>query len=512
MKAFRGTLIVGIVLLVVWGLVTVLDPSVKPTEPTTRRLFSFEKQDVARVEIVRPDGTIVLSEGDDGWLIEGTEFKASRSMVNRIKHQLHDLEARAVVVENPAAPELYGLGQGQAIHVTLTFRDGKQLSFLAGDPNPSGVSYYIQPEEGGTVYTVKKSAVDYYSLGIDEYRERRYATFDSKDAIALEAEFPRSRHPTLRFVATDENTWELVEPRQMGASLDEVRSLLGRVSAMKALDFVADLEDLESESLAPYGLDLPRARITVRFGTRTPMTLLVGDTLTEDERLQLGLFREEVAWAMLEGEPTVFVSREGLMEDYLQEPSTFRNERIMRVRYEDVREAFVHLEPTPEDPELTGEVRLIREGDVWLWDYGHPVPGSTPERVGMRAAGVEAEEFVEDRPTDLARYGLDKPMATIRVTVEGGGVRTLLLGREGPPRETFEGRVIQRYYAKVEGEDPVYLVDRGVLEVARDALREFRRKEERELDKEARIDRMEQALEDRGESLNQVTSDGERTP
>ena len=55
-------------------------------------IFSFEKHELSRVEVVRPDAEpIVLVEVDGQWVIEGTGHPAGRSMVNRVKHQLHDL-------------------------------------------------------------------------------------------------------------------------------------------------------------------------------------------------------------------------------------------------------------------------------------------------------------------------------------------------------------------------------------------------------------------------------------
>ena len=62
------------------------------------------------------------------------------TMVNRIKHQLHDLSSRARVVENPENPDLFGLGEN-AIFVDIDLSSGRRISFKAGDPNPTAVSH-----------------------------------------------------------------------------------------------------------------------------------------------------------------------------------------------------------------------------------------------------------------------------------------------------------------------------------------------------------------------------------
>ncbi|MCB9760452.1 MAG: DUF4340 domain-containing protein [Alphaproteobacteria bacterium] len=490
MKAFRGTLIVGLLLLLVIGLVVFVEkPPEDPKKPQDleRPLFTFEKQDLVRVHVRRADGTeVALKETDDGWLIEGTDFPASRTMVNRVKHQLHDLTARAEVIQDADDPALYGLG-AQAIEVSLFFRDGSERRFRAGDPNPSSVSYYIQPTPGETIYTVKKSAVDYYSLELDEFRERRFASFDSKDADGIEADLPDGQR--LHLQRSGDDAWEMLEPVEMSVARDKARALLGRIAVLKAREFVIDFPEDQDMDLAPYGLDAPRARITVRFGSRDPLTLRLGAAIPHDDTDD-----EPRAYMMVEGDRTVYIAKDAFLEDFLEDPASMRLRRFMRIAGLDVVEidAALHRPPEPGD-DLLGDVKLRMIGDVWQWDDGLPVPGSTPRRLAMRIGGVEAEEFIDDSPANLGVYGLDLPLATLTATDDTGTTRTLLIGDLGPSRMGPEDRTITRRYAMVEGEPSVYLVEHGVVEVLEDALREHGRKARKDDEKEERLRAMEEA-------------------
>ncbi len=485
MKAFRSTFLLAVLVFVVWGLVRVFDPAPEVLDETPPRLFVFEKQDVVRVQVERPEDILVLAETDRGWILESTGFLASKSMVNRVKHQLHDLTARATVVENPDEAALYGLAQ-QGVRVTLTFRDASTLQFLAGDPNPSSVSYYIRPIPGDTVYTVKKSAMDYYALTLDEFRERRFASFDSKDADVLVASLPGGQ--SLKFQRVGERLWEMLEPVAMYASRDEVRSLLGRIAALKVREFVVEMPADGSGDLGQYGLAPPRARFEVRFGAREPLVLRMGDPVSDAED-------ETHSYFQLGEEPTIYSAKQGLLEDYQQDASEFRLRRFMRVDHSEVAFVDLDLQPGPDDEDLSGQVSLRYMGDVWQWgEDGRPVPGSTPERVAMRTAGVKAEDFLADSPASLAPYGLDTPRARVTLTTEEGTKRTLLLGSQGESRFTHEDREIERYHAMVEGEAPVYLVDRGVLSVVKDAVREHGRKSDKDDDKAERREKMEAEL------------------
>lgn len=487
MKAFRGTLLALVALIVVGAAWWLLRPP--PAAPVKKdknaqedgvRLFDFEKSELTRIEVKRPDATIVLVEKPDSWYLEAENQKASRSMVNRVKHQLHDLVARATVIENPDAPALYGLGEG-AIHVSLTFRDGGNLSFDAGDPNPSGVSFYIRPTPGDVIYTVKKSAVDYYSLSLQEFRERRFASFDSKDVDSLLAERPGEA--PLKFQRTGEHSWDMVSPQSFEANDSDVRSLMGRVSAMKAIQFVTD----DDSDLAAYGLDQPRLRVTLSFSGRAPLVLSVGKPTGELD----GTY--PLTYAKLGDEPTIYAVRDGLLEDYAADPQTFRLTRFVRMDDNRVSQVSATWADTGRDKDLNGTVTVRMAANTWLWDDGVPVPGSTPKRVAQRAASLEADEFVA-AVADDAKLGFDKPLATLVLNDLDGATRTLVIGKPATPTEDPEGNPRDRYYARVREYPEAYIVDGGVIDVVKDLMREHRRKAEGDAASDERHERIEEEV------------------
>ncbi len=485
MKAFRGTLIAAVALLLLVGAVLLLRPDLLSDGPEgPPRLFQFEKHELVRIEVARPDGDVIaLAEKDGQWTIEGTDFTAGRSMVNRVKHQIHDLTARATVVEDPEQPELYGLGKN-ATQVKLQMRDGKEMAFLAGDPNPSSVSYYIQPLPGSVVYTVKKAAVDYYSLTLDEFRERRFASFDSKDATRIQATLRQEGGDlVLDIERVGDNEWQMHAPTQMGANDDRVRRLLGRVSALKASDFMTLTDADRAQRLVDYGLNPPRADITVRFASREPLHVLVGQDSPADNRF------EELAYMMLEGDDTVYVARRGLLEEFSQDPAELRNRRVVSLATADVVSVDASLKADGTD-DLKGEHGVRFAAEQWLWKDGVPVPGSTPERVARTLAELEVDAFVEDAPTDLSAYGLADPLARAVLADKDGNERVVLIGSTGAPEVDPEGREHARRYAAIEGDPAVYLVSDRSLNVIKDLIREGNRKAEADADKAARRERI----------------------
>lgn len=481
-KSFRGTLLLALLVGGVVIGVKALDPAEEEVEQTAERpLFVFEKQDLVKFSVERPDGVdLTLEERAEGWFIVETGKPAAKTQVNRTRHQLHDLVARASVVDNPEQPSLYGLGPEQAVRVTLYFRDGSSESFLAGDPNPTGVSYYMQREGEETIFTVKKSAVDYFSLDLEDFRERRFASFNAKDADRIEADLPQGRRLVIQ--RTSEKSWEMVEPvAGMSVSLDRARSLLGRISVLKETgDFGVELPDGDPK-LAEYGLLEPRARIRVSFGTRAPLTLLVGDEVPTDDT-------QPHAWVRVEGQQTVFESRVGFLDDYLVDPQELRNPRFVGLDPDEIESWLVELNED-EDPGLVGVTPGKRVGDTWQWEDGRPVSGSTPKRVADRMATLDAEAF-EDGVQNLRPYGLDTPVARVTLHDLNGEVVVVLLGDEGEPRRDVEDRVIPRIWATVEGSDSVYLVDGSALDVLQDARREHNKKLKKDAEKAERQEKI----------------------
>ena len=482
MKAFRGTLVALVVLLIVGALVWTQRPAVFDAEVVEgARIFQFEKHELVRVEVDRPEAErIVLVERDGEWSIEGSGHQAGRSMVNRVKHQIHDLAARAAVVEAPENPEIFGLGKN-AISVALTMRDGRQVAFKVGDPNPTSVSYYLQPDGSDAVYTVQKAAVDYYSLTLDEFRERRFATFDSKDVVGFDAELdlPDAQY-TLSMTRTSERLWEMSSPLQMAADHDEARRLLGRISALKAVSFEPKVEG----KLAEQGLTEPRIDMRIRFASRDPLRVRIGADAPRLDR------HDALAYVLMGEEDTVYVTRSGLLEAFTRPASEMRNRRVVKMDAEDVVAIDAAIAQTSDAFALSGEGVVRYAAEQWVWSDGVPVSGSTPKRVARRFAELEVDEFIDGATMTDPQFGLTSPHVRVALRDAEDGVRVVRLGAKGPPDSDSEGNTVDRFYAAVEGESAVYLVHHGVYEVVRDLVRESSRKAVKDAEKAARQERI----------------------
>ena len=487
MKAYRGSLIAVFVMVLLAVLVKWQQPAfLGPTVSEGDQIFSFEKHELSRVSVERPgEDAIVLMEQDGTWIIESSGHSAGRSMVNRIKHQIHDLTARAVVVETADNPDLFGLGS-HATQVALTLRDGRQIGFKVGDPNPTSVSYYLQPVNSDVIFTVQKAAVDYYSLTLDEFRERRFATFDSKDVVSFTAKvnLPDAQYE-LVMDRVGARQWDMTSPVRMAADSDHARRLLGRISALKAVRF----EDLPDEDMDALGLTRPRVDMEIRFSSRPAMRIRVGNDAPKMSRF------ESLAYVLKDDDKTLYVARSGMLKTFAEDPTTLRNRRVVKMEAEDVVAIDAVVVPSDE-LELGGDAGVRYAAEQWVWKDGVPVSGSTPKRVARRFAELEVEEFVAVSDGSKRRFGLDNPAARVVLRDGDEAQRVVRIGSPGPAASDSEGNPRTRYYADVEGEDDVYIVHSGLFEVVRDLIRESNRKETRDSEKAARRERIESVMEE----------------
>jgi hypothetical protein len=467
-KRFRATFVAAIVLALLLVAALALQRRSEPgpgTVPDT--LFRFEKDDLVAFRIERPDGTDLAFRQVDGvWRTEGQPWRPSRSMVRRVAHQLHDLDARANVAAAPESADRYGLGP-DAIRVTVELADGTTHTFAVGDPNPTSVSWYMRPLPGDRIYVVKKSAMDFYRLDEDAWREDRITSFDSNDATRLEAVVDGRR---LVVEKTGEQTWRMLEPVAQDASRDEVRRMLGRVAALRSFAAVAD----QPADRSPWGLAPPRHTILVTLGSGATIDLHVGDEVPGSDPPQ--------RYAWLAEDDAVYAVRDGLLDEFRQPPEAYRN-RVLLGQHEWLVTAY--------EVDRGGErLAVTRTADGWRWPDGAAISGQTPKRVATRAAELKAEAFVHDVPADA---GLAPPAATVHLAFQDGTEATVVLGKvwevevPAPPRpgeRITEGvRRVKKQLARIEGRPEVVEVDGSLGETIEDLFREHGRHAEREAEK-----------------------------
>lgn len=416
----------------------------------TPQVFTFEKEDLVGITIERPDETLKFTLGDDGeWAWVDRDWRPSSSMVRRVGHQTHDLMARATVAA-PGNLEEYGFGD-EAITITLGLTGNRTLRFQAGVPNPTSVSWYVRPLPGDTVYVVKKSAVDYWRMGVEEFREDRFAALDADDAVTIDATVDGR---TVAFKRLDERRWRQTAPIEQAADLQRVRTMLGRTAALRTSTFVED----KPQDLAQYGLAEPKHTVKIGLEGGGSITLKVGDIILGTEPQERFIYRVE--------DDAVYQARDGFLGAFVRTEDEYRDTRILYIDRDRVRQYTVRsaeYEPIP----------VRRTPDGWRWPDDAPINGMTPARLSADLTDPRAASFI-DGAEELGQYGLAEPRRSVVVDLDDEESVTLLLG------DTFEDTSLTppepRQYLMIAGDAVVYVVSPKIDERVSDLLNEYGKK------------------------------------
>ncbi|MEQ1570682.1 MAG: DUF4340 domain-containing protein [Myxococcota bacterium] len=477
---FRGTWIALAALVVVLGVWWLGSrPATAPPRVAPSEVFRFEKEDLVGFAVVHPDGqALTVRQVDGQWAVDGQPWRPSRSMIRRVAHQLHDLDARADVVRETEPGDLarYGLGP-ESIAVTLTLSDGRALAFRVGDPNPTGVSWYLGVDD--RVFVVKKSAMDFWRLDAEAYREDRITSFDADEATRIDAVVDGRAVAVER---TGHRTYQMHAPVEQPASRDEVRMMLGRVSALRATTFVADAP----ADLARWSLDPPLHTIRIELETGEAVALGLGAEVVGADPPQRYLWHEQ--------DRAVYAVKDGLLDSFRKPVDAYRDRDPIRHQEWDAASMVATQRGV--------EVALTRSSDGWRWPGGGAVSGSTPKRVAERASGLRVISFEPAEP-----FELDPPWATVSLTYADGATADVVLGRgyevelppsapppprpgepPPPPAPRTEARRIARITVTPAGGAPALVlpaveVDGQLAEVLGDLFREHGRKRDRDAEK-----------------------------
>jgi hypothetical protein len=239
-------------------------------------------------------------------------------------------------------------------------------------------------------------------------------------------------------------SWWIVYPIVFPADPVAVEALLSRTRDLQVMRrFPLGGENVP----ARYGLDYPRAWITLHLTDDSEVTLNVGAPATASPA-----FYVQVA-----GQGEVGLLQDAEVDNYFQRNTAgWRRRQLLAVH----PDSALSLAMT------SGDLRTVisRPDPLRPWEVVEPFPGVADNEIlgdylkGL--AAMRARSYPEDRPASLAPFGLDPPLASIVVTSLGGRRDTLDLG------SAYRVPTGEERYARINGFRNLFGVPAGYLGVA----------------------------------------------
>jgi hypothetical protein len=374
------------------------------------RLFHFATDTIARIEIrQQKEGEPVRGSGAEYLEIllernpeeEGSHWRIvspiqSAALDFPIEQLLNTFSRLTPQITLEGATDLAAFGLDQPRHQIALFpKEGDPYRLAIGNDNFDGSGFYAQPagKEVVLLPSVQKGSLLPSLLAL---RDKTLLQFDTAEVKALQVQLAEAEPEVVRLQRQD-NTWQIVQPRELPADEINVNRLLNTLARLQAVEFPAETKD----ELAPYGLEQPSARLTVELEGGKTLNVALG---SEKDGQVYVITSEHPAVATLLTS-TADILRSDLEELRDHRIARFNPNQVGQVTLESLGER-VTLNPLPQEK---GSLELRWENPE---QPGQPVDLSS---LFSSLNAARAKEFVEQADAEAQRVLSDPDL---RLTFE----------------------------------------------------------------------------------------------
>jgi hypothetical protein len=443
----RTTLILVVIALVVGGLVA-LDhyrgTSTEEAQAKSKRVLDFQSKNISAVRIELTNKVYAVEKAGDQWRItEPLSCRANYSTVSSILDELEFAERTRTITGKElkgTPPAGFGL---QTPRIRLTLQGGKQpLVLLVGNETPTKDAVYCQAQGNEDVMVAPKTIYDRLNRTLDDFRDRTVIDFQPASATRIEINI-KGANRVIELAKSSASTnavprWMLTHPLAARADQSKVSELLADLNELRVADFVSeDPRDLHTYQLDESG---EPTEVTVWTG-ESGKTLLLGHALTNDA---------SKVYAKLKSSDSIYTVPSSTAQKFAVQANELRDARVLTFSENDVR--GIEL--------LHGTDKISLVQSYSTWKITAPVAVAAEESAVEdwlgRLGALTAQVFAADIATDLDKYGLAAPVATVSLRGEGTNtIAQLLVG------STDESNRVR--YVKRADEPFVYGVDTNIL-------------------------------------------------
>ena len=410
-------------------------------------LPDYKPGQINKIEMKRGDTNIVLESIDnERWrMVEPLQLRADRAEVEEILAQFEFLRKVGTIKESETANfnlKEYGL-ETPSLVVRLWLKKGSMVGGTAGNITKYTVNIgdrlaagqdtaYITTGDGKDVFVVSVKFLEKVSKEINDLRNKWAFEYDkhSVERVRLERE---ESEPVVCSKA--EQLWWITQPLSDRADTERIKEILDELKNLEIAkeDFVSD----SKEDIINYGLDKPV--FTISIGTTDNVqTLLLGHSL------------DEMIYAKLEGESSIFLVHDMILRNLDLELNDLRDKQLLRFD-------AIGTYGIEKIDMKSSDTNLVMEKTVqYDWMIKAPklilADRDTVREFVEKIKDLQIQQYIDDSGANFDKYGLaDSPIevSVFRRIGEGETVKFMI----GNADEN--GGLC---YVRRDGEDAVYTV------------------------------------------------------
>ena len=421
MKKFRSTIILIILGLSLWAYLRFFDDRFTGTGDAPR-VTAIDRGEVESFSIRNGEGTMEFKQTNGAWNIEApVKDRADEGAVATLFTTLEGLDmnlrkvpavkgrdtkellkelgvAKGEVSIKLAGKRSFELLIGKETAVT-TAVDAKEPA-AGGKERAAGGKVYARIDGSDALYVLPNDLRTQLSKGAKDWRDRKLAAVTAAEVKKVVLKTAKGEIEAER----KNGNWSLIRPLKARADNQRLNDLIASVTSARIEDFISDSKDLST-----FGLTDPRATLVFHIeGGKEPVTIQIGATKKDDKKA--GDPAKGVAYVKVstrDGVVTVPSAIEGIA---LTLPNDLRDASLLRVQPDIVDRITLEGGGT--------KIVIGRDGENWKRKTKpeEPVNSAAANKLLNDLTTARSVRFVEDVGSDLKKYGLDQPSATVTLS------------------------------------------------------------------------------------------------
>ena len=242
----------------------------KKVETATPLFPNFDKEQVAKIEIIATGETTTLSKQEGNWIVASMDnYPADSEGITELLSKIAEFKNTQRVSNNPDKQADFEV-DSTGVEAKLMDANDKLLAHLfVGKTTPGFLSSYVRPANANDVYVAQGYLQSVFDKGTRTWKDRTILNFNKGIVTQLNISSPEE---TVELRLDADGTWQMLKPVASAVKQTEVDSLLTTLSELDTDDFAETPDDLGA-----YGLDMPQSTISAVRNDGTTATLHIGN-------------------------------------------------------------------------------------------------------------------------------------------------------------------------------------------------------------------------------------------
>lgn len=215
------------------------------------------KNEITKIEIIKPDASISLLKRDNAWLIGPEEYPAANS-INSMIDVISGLTVTGLVAEAKNDPR-YDLTEEKKIAIKAWAKDSLKLEFEVGKTAPSQHHTFIKLSNDPRIYLADGNFRGKFNKSVDDLRDKTILTFEkdeiqeieimkgNQSVVLAKKELPMAppnqvAETEVAAEITPQTSFEWENSEGQKADESFLESMLGTLSNLKCQNFIDDQE------------------------------------------------------------------------------------------------------------------------------------------------------------------------------------------------------------------------------------------------------------------------------